>query len=108
MPDLEESGISTELGISGDKRRLPLVVEMALFRIVQEALNNVNRHAHASHVMIGVEFVDGRVKVVVRDDGKGFELLGSPGALPMPANSASWASRSERYFCAGTSRCNRA
>jgi signal transduction histidine kinase len=79
LPDLEESGISTNLSISGDKHRLPLDVEMALFRIVQEALNNVNKHAHASNVTIGVEFIDSRVKVVVRDDGQGFELLGSPG-----------------------------
>ena len=79
LPDLEESGISTELSISGDRHRLPLDVELALYRIVQEALNNVSRHAQASNVMIDVEFIDSRVKVVVRDDGQGLELLGSPG-----------------------------
>ena len=79
LPDLEERGISTELSILGDRRRLPLDVEMALYRIVQEALNNVSRHAQASTVTIGVEFVDHRIKVMVRDDGQGFELLGSPG-----------------------------
>ena len=79
LPDLEESGISTELSISGDRHRLPLDVEMALYRIVQEALNNVSRHARASNVRIDVEFIDSRIKVAVRDDGQGFELSGSPG-----------------------------
>ncbi|MFN2243562.1 MAG: GAF domain-containing protein [Anaerolineae bacterium] len=79
LSDLEGSGISPELRISGDRRRLSPDVELALFRIVQETLNNVRRHANASHVMINVEFRNGWVKVDVRDDGQGFELLGSPG-----------------------------
>lgn len=79
LGDLEEGGIATKLNISGDTHRLPLDVELALFRIIQEALNNVSRHAQASNVVIDVEFVDSRVEVAVRDDGQGFELLGSPG-----------------------------
>jgi signal transduction histidine kinase len=79
LADLEESGISTELCISGDRHRLVPDVELALYRIVQEALNNVGRHAQASNVTIDVEFMEERVKVSVRDDGKGFELLGCPG-----------------------------
>jgi len=79
LSDLEGSGISPDLRISGERRRLSPDVELALFRIVQEALNNVRRHANASHVMINVEFRNGWVKVDVRDDGQGFELLGSPG-----------------------------
>jgi signal transduction histidine kinase len=77
--DLEESGVAVELCISGDRHRLPLDVELALYRIVQEALNNVRRHAQASSVRIDVEFIDSRIKVSVRDDGRGFELSGSPG-----------------------------
>jgi len=79
LSDLEESDIATEMRISGDRQRLAPDVELALFRIVQEALNNVRRHAHASNVIIGVEFLDSQVKVDVHDDGQGFELPGSPG-----------------------------
>jgi len=79
LSDLEGSGIGTSLNLSGVKRRLAPDVELALFRIVQETLNNVRRHAHASNVVIDVGFRDGWVAVDVRDDGKGFELLGSPG-----------------------------
>jgi signal transduction histidine kinase len=77
--DLEESGVPVELYISGDRHRLPPEVELALYRIVQEALNNVRKHAQASHVRIDVKFTDGRIQVAVSDDGKGFELMGSPG-----------------------------
>lgn len=79
LSDLGGSDIATQLDISGDRRRLAPDVELALFRIVQEALNNVRRHANASYVEIKVEFRDGWLRVDVRDDGEGFELLGSPG-----------------------------
>ncbi len=79
LSDLQGSGIATELNISGNRRRLAPDIELALFRIVQEALNNVNRHAHASKVVIDVEFGEAWVKVDVRDDGQGFEPLESPG-----------------------------
>jgi two-component system sensor histidine kinase DegS len=77
LDDLEESEIGTELEISGERRRLSSEVELELFRIVQEALNNVKRHAQASEAVIGVQFGEGRVRVTVRDDGRGFERLGS-------------------------------
>ena len=79
LADLEGIDIATDLNISGDKHRLASDVELALFRIVQEALNNVRRHANASNVAIDVGFRDGWVRLDVRDDGQGFELLGSPG-----------------------------
>jgi signal transduction histidine kinase len=77
LANLEKDGVATELGVSGDSRRLPSDVELALFRIVQEALNNIKRHARASSVEIDVTFSDSRVQVVVCDDGRGCELLPS-------------------------------
>jgi PAS domain S-box-containing protein len=53
--------------------RLPAVVEAALYRMVQEAMTNVVRHAHATRVDILVERSDDRVIVMVEDDGVGFE-----------------------------------
>jgi signal transduction histidine kinase len=52
--------------------RLPPAVETALYRIVQEAVTNVVRHASATHVDVLAERRDGRVLVVVEDDGVGF------------------------------------
>jgi signal transduction histidine kinase len=55
---------------------LPPRVDQEVLRIVQEALNNVERHAHASHVAIAWSMDHGRVRVVVEDDGCGFDPAG--------------------------------
>jgi PAS domain S-box-containing protein len=52
---------------------LPLTLETALFRIVQEVLTNVSKHANAKHVIITLERIDGVVQLVVSDDGVGFD-----------------------------------
>jgi signal transduction histidine kinase len=77
LASLEQWGVAAELNVSGERRRLAADVELALFRIVQEALNNVKRHAEASEVTIDVEFYDGRAKIAICDDGRGFDLLPS-------------------------------
>lgn len=58
--------------------RLPPTVEMTLFRIVQESLTNVLRHAAAARVNVDLSVVGGDLRVVVSDDGRGFE----PHAVP--------------------------
>jgi signal transduction histidine kinase len=57
-------------GLNG--ARLPAAVETALYRVVQEAVTNVVRHAAATRIDVLVERRDGRVVVVVEDDGNGF------------------------------------
>ncbi|MCF5062080.1 sensor histidine kinase [Pseudomonas syringae] len=54
--------------------RLPSQVETALFRIGQEAINNVLKHAQASAVQLAVELHDGQASLRVNDNGKGFAL----------------------------------
>jgi signal transduction histidine kinase len=80
MADVKDE-IEPELKIIGDTRRLAPDVELVLFRIVQEALNNVRRHAHASQVITMVEFGEGRVRITVEDNGQGFELPSRTGDL---------------------------
>jgi signal transduction histidine kinase len=53
--------------------RLPLAVENALFRITQEALNNAAKHAQANRVMVMLETQPKIVRLVITDDGVGFE-----------------------------------
>jgi signal transduction histidine kinase len=53
--------------------RLPTSVETALFRIVQEAVNNVLRHAQAEHVRVTLARDADRVELCVADDGQGFD-----------------------------------
>jgi PAS domain S-box-containing protein len=54
-------------------QRLPTDVETALYRIVQESLTNVARHAHARHVSVVLEQLDGFAVAVVEDNGQGFD-----------------------------------
>jgi two-component system, NarL family, sensor histidine kinase UhpB len=54
--------------------RLPARVENVLYRIVQEALNNVSKHAHASCVKIGVRHDADVIRCAVTDDGRGFDV----------------------------------
>jgi two-component system, NarL family, sensor histidine kinase LiaS len=65
-------GLAVELHVA-DERRLPLAHELALFRIVQEALANVARHAHASSVALQLWHEPGQVVLRVADNGQGFD-----------------------------------
>jgi signal transduction histidine kinase len=60
--------------------RLPGELETALYRIVQEALTNVVKHARAGKVSVSLAQTGGRVTAVVEDDGRGFESGGTGGA----------------------------
>jgi two-component system NarL family sensor kinase len=72
-----ETGMRTHVRVEGGQR-LPLRVEAELFRIAQEALQNVRRHAGARNVWLTMGDDRGRVRLVVRDDGRGFD----PAAVP--------------------------
>jgi signal transduction histidine kinase len=57
---------------------LPADIKIAFYRIAQEALNNIAKHAQASQVEMTLRCQDGRVNMVIRDDGRGFELESAP------------------------------
>jgi PAS domain S-box-containing protein len=72
----ELHGIQAELNIVGlDSRRLPQVLERGLYRIVQEALTNVARHAHANRVSLLVNVGTERLVMTIIDDGCGFAAV---------------------------------
>src|SRR5918998_899297 len=68
-----ETGVATRFGTVNGSRPLPPRVELALYRVCQEALTNVARHAHASRVTVRLVATPGAVRLVVRDDGDGFD-----------------------------------
>ncbi len=68
------AGIQTEITVE-EERRLPILIEQELYRIAQEALNNVMKHARAQHVTVRLQFTDKTVCLQVRDDGIGFDPL---------------------------------
>jgi signal transduction histidine kinase len=67
------SGLRVKLRLSQKVDKLSLDMQRALFRIIQEALANVHRHARASHVSVDLRWVAGRLHVMVTDNGRGAE-----------------------------------
>ncbi|GAA4868997.1 sensor histidine kinase [Actinomycetospora straminea] len=65
----EDAGLRVDLDMSGDRRPLPVPVDLAAYRIVQEALTNVIRHAGAHTVWLAVEHRPPRLTLRIRDDG---------------------------------------
>jgi ligand-binding sensor domain-containing protein/signal transduction histidine kinase len=69
----QEAGVAVEVTVSGTPRRLPAPLETDLLRIGQEALTNAARYARASAIRIELRFERRHVRLVVHDDGQGFD-----------------------------------
>ena len=69
----EEQGLEVALALPEGDERLPAPLETALFRVVQEALANVARHAQARRVEVVMTRDRGKVTLRVADDGRGFD-----------------------------------
>ncbi len=80
LADLERrTGIGTRLWVEGEPRRLGSEAEVAVYRIIQEALRNVEKHARATLVEVAIGFSPDCLRVKVADNGCGFvpaEVLG--------------------------------
>ena len=71
----QSNEIELQLTVQGDASHLAPKMETALFRLTQEALNNVRKHARAKHVWVELTFEEQRAATLcVRDDGAGFDL----------------------------------
>jgi signal transduction histidine kinase len=83
LPDLVErarsAGLPVTLTVTGERRPLPADIERAAYRIVQEALTNVTRHAGPAAATIRLDYQDAGVAVQVDDDG-----LATPAHAPVP------------------------
>ncbi len=69
---LESLGIDLDFAVVGQERRLTPEVEITLFRIGQEAISNIARHAEASSVDVELEFGQTCIRLKVEDNGRGF------------------------------------
>jgi two-component system sensor histidine kinase DegS len=77
----EKEGLEVEFTVEGEKRRLAPEEELVLFRIAQEALNNVRRHSQASRVAIQMEFYPDGIRMTINDNGQGFKVPERTGDL---------------------------
>ncbi len=69
-----DSGIKIDLRVNGTEHSLPPEFEIIVFRIAQDALNNVVRHSSATAATVTLDFVTGNFKLTVEDNGRGFSL----------------------------------
>lgn len=67
----ERSGISTSLDMPEKFERLPMNIELALFRVLQESLTNIHRHSKSPNAQITVATLPHQVRIDIRDHGKG-------------------------------------
>jgi signal transduction histidine kinase len=72
--------IQVDLKIDGEKK-LPLDVEQALYRIVQECLANIARHSHANKAVVSLGYNTRWVEAIISDNGQGFDLEQTPFGL---------------------------
>ena len=70
----QETDISVEVIVDGTERRLQPEAELIVFRIAQEALNNVGQHSRATTAVVNLEFMTSSFKITVHDNGEGFCL----------------------------------
>jgi signal transduction histidine kinase len=71
---MQQSEIAISLDTAGTPRRLPNALEVALYRVVQEALANIARHSMAKSGTIRLEFAEDLVSLRITDNGQGFDV----------------------------------
>jgi signal transduction histidine kinase len=75
------AGIPVEFQLQGVERRLDEATELALYRLAQEALNNVARHAQASRAALHIQFSPQAITLLISDNGRGFNVPKRPAEL---------------------------
>lgn len=84
--DVRAAGLSLELEVSGDLGELPRALDVAAYRVAQEALTNVLRHAPSAHTIMRVAHDGKAVRLTVTNDGRGGPSTGRAPGLPAPLN----------------------
>ncbi len=93
----KRAGITTQFYVNGVERLLAPDLATALFRVAQEAFQNIYKHAAARHVILGLAFEEGAVVLTVEDDGVGF-VPGAPGTTSNKGTTRATAPRDEGGF----------
>jgi two-component system sensor histidine kinase UhpB len=79
----ERSGIKATLQVEGLSERLSPALETLVYRVVQEALTNILKHAKAENVLILLSCNRDMLRIVVEDDGRGFDVEATLTSYPM-------------------------
>ena len=105
VADARSTGLKVSLEVAGEPRPLPTGVDLAAYRIVQEALTNVRRHASARTAAVLVRYGDDGMEVQVSDDGVGVadgaRVTGGHGLIGMRERVTLYGGRLETLSAAG-------
>ena len=71
IADMQEAGISVEVNIKGDGQELPPSIDVSAYRIIQESLTNVLKHASAAKATVTIQYGDEALELEIADNGKG-------------------------------------
>jgi signal transduction histidine kinase len=71
LAGVRAAGLPVELVREGNPRPLLAGVDLAAYRVIQEALTNALRHAGPAHARVVLRYLDGELEVIVEDDGRG-------------------------------------
>ena len=104
VEEAKRGGLAASLVVEGTERPLPVGLDLAAYRIVQEALTNVRRHASATHASVVLRYAENDVEIEVRDDGAGSETrraVEGHGLIGMRERAALYGGRLETASAAG-------
>jgi signal transduction histidine kinase len=79
LAELAKAGLAVRLRVEGTPSQLPAGVDLSAYRIVQEALTNVVKHAGPAHAQVTIRYRDHEVAVEVIDDGRGVAAVAADG-----------------------------
>jgi two-component system, NarL family, sensor histidine kinase DegS len=68
----QETGIETRIEITGEEKPISQTQSINIFRIIQEALNNIRKHAKATIIEVSIQYINGSMNVSISDNGVGF------------------------------------
>ena len=71
LSSAREAGLDATLKVTGDRRPLPAALELSAYRIIQEAITNVLKHANASRLQVGVDYSSDALVLTIADNGSG-------------------------------------
>lgn len=74
LEELKSDTLDCQFSEEGTPVRLPSSIEIAVYRVVQESMNNIRKHAGATKVSLRLKFQEGKLLVGIRDNGKGFDF----------------------------------
>jgi len=74
---MENSGIKAAMTFIGDDAIIPYYMSSTIYKVIQEAMNNIQKHSQAKNVSIAVHISTNALTVMISDDGKGFEKTGT-------------------------------